>query len=120
MSLHSSPPPALVDAVTRGQRFYVTSHQRPDGDAIGSAVGMALALRAMGKQATVVMDAVPPAFLQPFPDVDGIRVAASVGAHTRRLALAAQPGPGAESASPTSASACHAKSAANASVALRQ
>jgi phosphoesterase RecJ-like protein len=78
MSLHSSPPPALVDAVTRGQRFYVTSHQRPDGDAIGSAVGMALALRAMGKQATVVMDEVPPAFLQPFPDVDGIRVAASV------------------------------------------
>ena len=33
---------------------------------------MALALHALGKQATVVMDAVPPAFLQPFPDVDRI------------------------------------------------
>ena len=65
MSLHSSGPPA---GLHRGQ--LVTSHQRPDGDAIGCAVGMALALHALGKQATVVMDAVPPAFLQPFPRVD--------------------------------------------------
>ena len=45
----------------------ISSHQRPDGDAIGSAVGMALALRALGKQAEVVMDALPPHYLQPFP-----------------------------------------------------
>ena len=38
MSLHSSPPAELIAAIHRGQRFYVTSHQRPDGDAIGSAV----------------------------------------------------------------------------------
>ena len=65
MSLHSSPPAELIAAIHRGQRFYVTSHQRPDGDAIGSAVGMALALQALGKQATVVTDAMPPAFLSP-------------------------------------------------------
>ena len=78
MSRHSSPPPELIAAIHRGQRFYVTSHQRPDGDAIGSAVGMALALQALGKQATVVMDGVPPAFLQPFPHVDAIRATTEV------------------------------------------
>ena len=78
MSPHSKPPAALLDAIARGQRFYVTSHQRPDGDAVGSAVAMALAVRALGKQATVVMDAVLPAFLQPFPDGAAIVVTKAV------------------------------------------
>jgi phosphoesterase RecJ-like protein len=78
MSPHSSPPPDLLDAIARGRRFYVTSHQRPDGDAIGSAVAMALALRTLGKEATVVLDAVPPSFLQPFPDVAHVRIATEV------------------------------------------
>ncbi len=52
----------------------IASHQRPDGDAIGSAMAMALALKGLGKQATVVTDAIPPAFLQPFPGVDTVRI----------------------------------------------
>ena len=68
----------LVDLIRSGQRFLVSSHQRADGDAIGSAVGMALALRGLGKRAEVVMDAVPAHFLQPFPDVDQIRVTREV------------------------------------------
>lgn len=68
----------LVTHLHSGQRFLLSSHQRPDGDAIGSAVGMALALHAIGKRATVVMDAVPPHFLQPFPSVDQIRIAREV------------------------------------------
>jgi bifunctional oligoribonuclease and PAP phosphatase NrnA len=80
MSPHSSPPPALLDSLRRGTRFFVTSHQRPDGDAIGSALAMALALRALGKEATVVFDAVPPSFLQPFPDVANMRIATTVDA----------------------------------------
>ena len=68
----------LVQHIVNGQRFVLSSHQRPDGDAIGSAVGMALALSAMGKQAQVVMDAVPPHFLQPFPAVDRIVVTQQV------------------------------------------
>jgi phosphoesterase RecJ-like protein len=70
----SSPPHELIRRLQQGQRFLVTSHQRPDGDAIGSACAMALALQAMGKQATVVMDAVPPAYLQPFPHVSDLRI----------------------------------------------
>jgi phosphoesterase RecJ-like protein len=64
----------IVAHIHSGRRFLVSSHQRPDGDAIGSAVGCALALRELGKQADVVMDGVPPHFLQPFPAVDQIRV----------------------------------------------
>jgi phosphoesterase RecJ-like protein len=68
----------LVSHIRRGQRFYVSSHQRPDGDAIGSAVAFALALHELGKHAEVVMDATPPHFLQPFPAVDRIRIATEV------------------------------------------
>ncbi|MGQ0735786.1 MAG: DHH family phosphoesterase [Acidobacteriota bacterium] len=68
----------LVEHLQRGRRFVVSSHQRPDGDAIGSAMGMALALQALGKDAFVVMDAEPPPFLQPFPEVSKIRVTSHV------------------------------------------
>ncbi len=64
----------LLTRLRAGNRFVVSSHQRPDGDAIGSAVGMTLALRAMGKTADVVMDALPPYFLQPFPHVSEIQI----------------------------------------------
>jgi phosphoesterase RecJ-like protein len=70
----TTPPAELVDRIRRGRRFVVASHQRPDGDAIGSAMAMALALGDLGKEAVVVTDAIPPVFLQPFPRVDTIRV----------------------------------------------
>jgi len=76
----SQPPADLVDVIQRGRRFVIASHQRPDGDAIGSAMAMALALRAIGKEATVVTDAIPPVFLQPFPDVAGIQITPEVTA----------------------------------------
>jgi phosphoesterase RecJ-like protein len=69
---------ALVDRLRAGQRFIISSHQRPDGDAIGSAMGAAFALRAIGKQVDVVFDAPPPHFLQPFPGVEQLRVATRV------------------------------------------
>lgn len=73
-----SPPAELVQRIKRGQRFVVASHQRPDGDAIGSTMAIALALRAIGKDATVVTDGIPPVFLQPFPDVASIHITPEV------------------------------------------
>ena len=70
----TNPPAELVDRIKHGHRFVIASHQRPDGDAIGSSMAMALALQAIGKEATVVTDAIPPVFLQPFPAVDAIRI----------------------------------------------
>jgi len=74
MTLSSNPPHDLMRRLQQGRRFLVTSHQRPDGDAIGSAFAMALALQALGKHATVVMDAAPPASLAAFPHVGELMV----------------------------------------------
>lgn len=66
------------DAILQRQRFVLTSHSRPDGDAIGSQMAMALALRQLGKQAALVdRDPVPPQF-QTFPGVSDIQLASTV------------------------------------------
>ena len=69
---------AIVEAIRSRQRFVVSSHTRPDGDSIGSSVAMALALRALGKQADVVHADPAPAPLMQFPGVADIRIAARV------------------------------------------
>src|SRR5581483_8666366 len=42
---------AVVDAIRAYDRFLVVTHENPDGDALGSQLGMTLALRALGKDA---------------------------------------------------------------------
>lgn len=50
----------VLQQIERRDRFVLTSHARPDGDAIGSALACCQVLRAMGKQADVVLhDGVP-------------------------------------------------------------
>ena len=64
----------IVDAIRSKQRFVVTSHARPDGDAIGSSLAMAYALRQMGKDVRVVSrDPSPPQF-ETCPGVNDIIV----------------------------------------------
>jgi phosphoesterase RecJ-like protein len=65
---------AIVDAVREKQRFVISGHSRPDGDSIGSALAMAYALRAMGKEARVVNADRAPAPLLAFPGVPGIDI----------------------------------------------
>lgn len=67
----------IRDAILQRQRFVITSHARPDGDAIGSQLAMAFALRALGKTVRVVDKDPPPPPFQTFPGVDGIEVAPS-------------------------------------------
>jgi bifunctional oligoribonuclease and PAP phosphatase NrnA len=65
----------IVDAIRSRRRFVVTSHARPDGDAIGSAMAMAYALADLGKDVRVVSrDPVPPQF-ETCPGVDRVIVA---------------------------------------------
>jgi len=40
----------VADLVREGRRFLVTMHRRPDGDALGSSLALACALREMGKK----------------------------------------------------------------------
>ena len=46
---------AVVDALAAGDRFLVTSHENPDGDALGSLLAMHLALLALGKDSVMVL-----------------------------------------------------------------
>ncbi len=46
----------LVEIVDRFDRFVLTSHVRPDCDALGSELGMALVLEAKGKDVLIVND----------------------------------------------------------------
>jgi phosphoesterase RecJ-like protein len=45
----------VAKILANGKRFLLTGHRNPDGDALGSALGLALALEAAGKEARVVM-----------------------------------------------------------------
>ena len=67
--------PQLVDAIAARQRFVVSSHAKPDGDSIGSQMAMAFALRALGKDVTVVNKDAAPGPLMAFPGVSDIRLA---------------------------------------------
>ena len=60
------------------QRFVISSHVRPDGDAIGSSLAMAYALHELGKQVRVVFRDAPPGPMQVFPGVPGIEIAERV------------------------------------------
>jgi phosphoesterase RecJ-like protein len=60
--------PAFVEIVHKHNRFVLTSHIRPDCDALGSELGMAGVLKALGKDVLIVNgQATPPnlAFLDP-------------------------------------------------------
>lgn len=60
--------PAFAEIVRRHQRFLLTSHIRPDCDALGSELGMAAILESLGKQVTIANGhATPPslAFIDP-------------------------------------------------------
>ena len=50
----------VIKKISEHESFVLTSHARPDGDAVGSSLGFSQILRSMGKQAEVVLrDGVP-------------------------------------------------------------
>jgi phosphoesterase RecJ-like protein len=67
---HSDVLEDVLRQIEQHQRFVLTSHARPDGDAVGSALACCQILRAMGKQADVVLhDGVPRVYRSlPFAD----------------------------------------------------
>lgn len=52
---------AIEDLIRRGRRFLLTSHVNPDGDALGSMLGLGLSLESIGKEVLFYnADGVPP------------------------------------------------------------
>src|ERR687885_1983494 len=46
---------AVADAIREHERFLITTHENPDGDALGSLLAMKLALGQLGKDAEMVL-----------------------------------------------------------------
>ena len=55
---------ALRDALAAADRVVLTTHRGPDGDAIGSEIGLAVALRKLGKEVTIFNNDPPPRVLE--------------------------------------------------------
>jgi len=68
----------ILELIRRGEKFLVTSHSRPDGDAVGSMLAMGMLLRQMGKRADLVTaDRIPQVYRR-LPESDTIRAAMRV------------------------------------------
>src|SRR4051812_12112122 len=51
---------AVADAIRANDRFAVVTHENPDGDALGSMLGTALGLRALGKDVVTYLSGSAP------------------------------------------------------------
>jgi bifunctional oligoribonuclease and PAP phosphatase NrnA len=60
------------------ERFVLTSHARPDGDAVGSAIACSQILRAMGKHADVILHDGVPRIYRSLPFADEVMQSNSV------------------------------------------
>jgi phosphoesterase RecJ-like protein len=68
----------VVELIEHKDRFAITSHVRPDGDSLGSSLGLYWLLRALDKDVEVIMrDAAPHSYEQ-LPGASAIRVTPSV------------------------------------------
>src|SRR5690349_12754817 len=68
----------VLKQIEQRNRFVLTSHARPDGDAIGSALALAQILRTMGKKGDVVLRDGVPRIYQPLPYARDVVQAESV------------------------------------------
>jgi len=68
----------VVELIENKQSFAITTHVRPDGDGIGSSLGLCWLLRSLGKSAEVIVrDGIPAAYAQ-LPGADEIKQVAEV------------------------------------------
>lgn len=74
-------PEVLLARLRSAQRVVVTSHVNPDGDAVGSSIGMARILRRMGKSVVIWLADPPPKVYLPLPGVERIHLGPEPPAH---------------------------------------
>ena len=64
----------VVELIESKRRFAITSHVRPDGDSLGSSLGLYWLLRALGKEPEVIMRDPAPRAYQKLSGADSVRV----------------------------------------------
>ncbi len=77
----------VLQEIRARQRFVVTSHARPDGDGIGSALALGQILRVMGKDAEIVMHDGVPRIYQSLPFADRVMQSNTVPANDAVILL---------------------------------
>jgi len=68
----------VLKEIEQRQRFVLTSHARPDGDAVGSVLACGEVLRKLGKQVEVVLHDGVPTIYRPLPFADAVKQVDSV------------------------------------------
>lgn len=68
----------VADAIRGFESFVITAHVNPEGDAIGSILGLALALKKIGKKVTVISRDPVPEFLHFLPGGGMVRICDSI------------------------------------------
>jgi len=61
-----------IEVMKKGKRFLVVSHVSPEGDAVGSLLGVALALRSIGKEAIAYLEDPVPELFAFLPGADTV------------------------------------------------
>jgi phosphoesterase RecJ-like protein len=69
---------AIVELLKSEESFLLTAHLRPEGDSIGSQLGLRLALKALGKSVMVVNDDPVPAMFEFLPGSDQVMLPEAV------------------------------------------
>lgn len=68
----------VVELIEKKKSFAITTHVRPDGDGIGSSLGLCWLLRSLGKEAEVVLrDDIPPSYKQ-LPGAEEVKKVSAV------------------------------------------
>src|SRR4051812_29211979 len=65
----------VLKEIEQRDEFVLTSHARPDGDAIGSALACGEILRQMGKKAEVILHDGVPTIYRPLPFAENVKQA---------------------------------------------
>jgi len=68
----------VVEFIESKNSFGITSHVRPDGDSLGSSLGLYWLLRALDKDVEIIMRDAAPHSYQQLPGADAIRVTPAV------------------------------------------
>src|SRR2546428_4957362 len=68
----------VVELIEKKDRFAITSHVRPDGDGLGSSLGLFWLLKSLNKDVEVIMRDTAPHAYQQLPGATAIRVTPSV------------------------------------------
>lgn len=71
----------VLKEIEQRKSFVLTSHARPDGDAVGSVLACGEILRQMGKSVEVVLHDGVPTIYRPLPFADQVRQADAVNGH---------------------------------------